>query len=188
MMAVALSEAAIQPYLDKLNRTSASSYATVGCVNSPCNITITGSYNALNELRSALTAQNIFCPMLKVENAYHSKFMEDIAPEYEKLIENLEPGAPSLPIFKQGGQVPVMFSTVTGQLMSNAELCSPQYWVRNLVSPVRFSDAVTQMMTHTSDDGQGKAILMQSGKRRFVSSPVSATSSRLVPMEHSGAR
>jgi len=188
MMAVALSEAAVQPYLDRLSRTSTSSNATVGCVSSPCNVTITGSCDALNELRSALTAQNIFCPMLKVENAYHSKFMEDIAPEYEKIIQKLEPGAPSLPISKQGGRVPVMFSTVTGQLMSNVELCSPQYWVRNLVSPVRFSDAVTQMITHTSGTPRGKQSSCKAGSGALLPAPVSATSSRLVPMEHSDVR
>ena len=38
-----------------------------------------------------------------------------------------------------------MFSSVTGTLIESQEL-GPAYWARNLVSPVRFSDAVQSLL------------------------------------------
>jgi len=140
MMAVALSEAAIKPYLSRVT-----GYVAVGCVNSPSNVTLTGSYDTLIQLQEMLRADKVFCSLLKVENAYHSSYMEELAPKYANLLQDLTPGTgPISPVL--GQNVPVMFSTVTGQPVANVDLRRAEYWVRNLVSPVRFSDALANLL------------------------------------------
>lgn len=107
MMAVSLSEAAIQPYLNKVT-----GYVAIGCINSPTNVTLTGSYDTLVQLQEMLRADKVFSPLLKVENAYHSTYVAELAPKYADLLQNLAPG--TLPLSPVLGQdAPVMFSTVT---------------------------------------------------------------------------
>jgi acyl transferase domain-containing protein len=144
MMAVGLSEAAVQKYLDKADEHTKG--AVVGCVNSPKNVTLTGTVESLTALRSSFAKDNVFYQMLKVENAYHSKSMEEVALEYWKLLGTIEAGAVPL----NEVEVPVMFSSVTGQRITASQVCDAEYWVQNLVSPVRFSDALSQMLSQHS--------------------------------------
>ena len=140
MMAVSLSTAEAECYLGNLD---ASGHVTIGCINSPKSVTISGAQEAILELQEKLRQDNVFCQVLRVDNAYHSKFMEDIALDYWKQIGSLQHGECSYVT------TPVMFSSVTGNQVDVSELCESDYWVRNMVSPVKFSDAFSKMMSRT---------------------------------------
>lgn len=56
---------------------------------------------------------------------------------YEKLVRGLEPRTLSY-------TAPTMVSTVTGQTISAEALRQSDHWVRNLVSPAQFLDAINQ--------------------------------------------
>ena len=58
-----------------------SSMLSIACINSPKSITISGDSSQLEALQERLTAQNIFSQKLKVNVAYHSKYMDSIAAE-----------------------------------------------------------------------------------------------------------
>ena len=42
----------------------------------------------------------------------------------------------------------MMFSTLTGNIIKNSEL-GPDYWLSNLLNPVRFDVAIEQLLTFT---------------------------------------
>ena len=127
-----------------LHEQSSSERITIACVNSPQNVTISGSQAVIERISSHLQSSQIFAARLRTGVAYHSPWMQGVACEYRSSIEFLEKGTPP-------SQNIVMISSVTGQeLQTSDELCSSEYWVQNLVQPVKFSAAITQMASHTS--------------------------------------
>ena len=133
MMAVALSKETAEIYLEKLT----SGTAIVACINSPENVTISGDESAVLELEKVLVAEGIFARLLKVENAYHSSHMKVIEQHYLDAIKDIQT------LDKSPRET--MFSSVTGQSVTGQEL-GPDYWVRNMVSPVRFSQAIHSLI------------------------------------------
>lgn len=75
--------------------------------------------------------------------------MRAIATEYRALMGVLEPGKTLDIIGKPSSPETVMVSSVTGDIVSAKVLSMPDYWVDNLVSPVRFVDAVKRLTGNT---------------------------------------
>ncbi|KAJ4863148.1 KR domain-containing protein [Trichoderma breve] len=101
----------------------------------PRSSTVSGDVQKVEALQQVLEADGLFARRLKVPNAYHSAHMKEFADEYVRLVGTLH--APSEP-----PQPPVvMFSSVTGEAVEGGCL-SIDYWTKNLLNPVRFSDAL----------------------------------------------
>lgn len=128
MMSVGLGEDKVVPYLNDLTR----GYATIACVNSPRSVTISGDVDAIDELASRLESTGIFFRRLPIDTAYHSDHMRLVAGDYENCIKSLEAAT--------GHRHVTFVSSVSGQMKSSD--FDAAYWVTNLVSPVRFYDAV----------------------------------------------
>lgn len=137
MIAVALGATEATTQIEKLGPNNS---LVVACINSPNNVTISGGAEYISYLKTVLDAAGIFARKLQVKNAYHSPFMLPIAAEYQRLVGLLDPGS------WKGQTAPVFYSSLTGQQAELEQLLSPDYWINNLVSPVRFSDAVTQLL------------------------------------------
>lgn len=143
MLSVGLSESESRGYLDKLGQHYGATNIVLGCINSPTNVTMTGDRMQIEALESILRDDGIFVRRLHVNVAYHSRHMDEIASEYSSRVQHLEPGeARSNPIS--------MLSTVCTRWVQIPDLCRSDYWVRNLVSPVRFSEAVAEMCTKSA--------------------------------------
>jgi NADPH:quinone reductase-like Zn-dependent oxidoreductase/ubiquinone/menaquinone biosynthesis C-methylase UbiE len=129
MLAVGLSELDVLPYLE-------TSQTSLACINSPSNVTIAGAQTEIQALHARLEAAGIFSKELKTGVAYHSPIMSSVADEYAESITSLtRPEGPYV--------ITSIASTVTGELVSDlAVFTDAQYWVRNLVSPVKFSQAL----------------------------------------------
>ncbi|KAH8879535.1 hypothetical protein GQ53DRAFT_853631 [Thozetella sp. PMI_491] len=163
MLAVGLSRDNVQLYLD---RTAAAlgetqSRLTVACVNSPASVTVSGEAAYIDHVQRALEADKVFCRRLRVDVAYHSFQMLEVAEEYRAIMGSLEP-PPPLPTLKVvKGQavarrrrpVVAVASSVTGTWIAAETLSDPEYWVRNLVSPVLFSDALAAMCVKPTGSG-----------------------------------
>lgn len=143
MMSVGLSERDVRPYLEPGVSRSAGEQVFVGCVNSPTNVTLSGSQSSLEKLSDLFKDRGIFCRSLNVNVAYHTKYMERISFIYRSLIQDLQQGDVE--------QRPVMFSSVTGHRIGATSLAEPDYWVRNMVSPVRFLDAASWLCARPSN-------------------------------------
>jgi len=139
MMAVGLSREAAQEYIARVSQGK----LVVACVNSPSSVTISGDEAGIDEVLEKLKANSIFCRKLKVENAYHSHHMELIVEKYLDRILSVRPKIPA------SAESLKLASSVTGDLVKHADL-GPEYWVKNLASPVLFSDAVQALLKDTS--------------------------------------
>ncbi|KAI1081559.1 hypothetical protein F5B20DRAFT_588591 [Whalleya microplaca] len=114
----------------------------VACINSSTNCTLSGDENAIDHLKQKLDDEQIFAQKLNTGIAYHSPAMRAIEYEYNASIGALSSSQPDDMI--------TMVSSVTGNLISHVELSQARYWVDNLVSPVRFLDAVAVLVQGSS--------------------------------------
>ena len=143
MMSVGLGENEVNRYIDR----TAQGKAIVACINSPDSVTVSGDAWALEKLDQNFKSEGIFARKLKVEVAYHSHHMRAVANSYLESIKDITA------LTSSADSDVKMFSSVSGKIIETRAL-TPEYWVTNLVSPVRFSDAVHSLSTY------------QPGKRR----------------------
>ncbi|KAG5796065.1 hypothetical protein H9Q69_004899 [Fusarium xylarioides] len=128
MMAVTLGEAEAQRYIDRITNGTIS----VACVNSPDSSTVSGDLAGIEELKSVLDAEGIFARKLKVDTAYHSHHMRRIAQDYHKAMQNVKSSDVRNSV--------TFYSSVTGRTKSSS--FGADYWSDNLVSQVKFSQAL----------------------------------------------
>ncbi|OIW30530.1 ketoacyl-synt-domain-containing protein [Coniochaeta ligniaria NRRL 30616] len=135
MLAVNLSSADAQKYVNIARDGS----VCVACINSPDSVTLSGDTDQIRQIQESLTHDGIASKLLSVETAYHSHHMQTVSKEYQFLLTLYLRKSVANP------NGPVMFSSVTGQRISHADL-TPSYWVNNMVSPVEFEKAVSAMI------------------------------------------
>ena len=134
MIAVALSVDEIQTYLAKARSSSSGIGLIVSCINSPKSVTISGEEDLVNVLRRLLDRDQIFARKLQVNVAYHSTQMEMASAEYLANLGTLEGRTVDTAVS--------MISSVTGKMITKKQLCQATYWVKNMVSPVLFMEAL----------------------------------------------
>ncbi|KAK2800138.1 Type I Iterative PKS [Emmonsiellopsis sp. PD_5] len=125
-------------------------YATIAAVNSPRSVTLSGDESAIENIKRIADADGLFTRRLKVEVAYHSTHMEQVAAYY---LESIEPffNIESYPT-DQNDSHPVFVSSVTGCTESAGAISSASHWVKNLLQPVRFTDAVEGIFLRSDKD------------------------------------
>ncbi|KAK2009421.1 KR domain-containing protein, partial [Colletotrichum eremochloae] len=163
MMAVGSSPEGIEKHIS-----DAGVNVAVACVNSPSSTTLSGDVDALQTLQSLLEERGIFARRLKVDVAYHSIHMQDCSNEYHSSIQELE-GLQS-----DEEEPVVMISSVTGSEV-DPEMLGPFYWVRNLISPVQFSDALKELVAPAGEEGEAETavdILVEVGPHSALGGPV----------------
>ncbi|KAJ5752589.1 hypothetical protein N7520_009506 [Penicillium odoratum] len=145
MLAVALSENEVLPYIEATGAEFEVPRLTVGCINSPKSVTISGEGVQLDALKVRLDKDKVFCRRLMVNLAYHSSQMKEIASEYLAALGELE--GSGLPHHAR----PQMVSSITGDWIDPDEPCQASHWVRNMISPVRFSAGLATLCSTSSD-------------------------------------
>ena len=118
----------------------------ISCFNSPKNNTVSGDEQKIDALKTLLDSDNVFARKLNVLNAYHSAHMKEVAEEYLDKMGDLSFGEK----LKPGAE---MFSSVTGKRVLEDQL-EATYWVQNMVQPVRFTEALTEMCFTRLTKGQ----------------------------------
>lgn len=142
MLSANLREDEIPEYLRSLKLDSPKETAVhVACVNSPYNVTLAGPEQSIDALKADLDKKGTFAQKLNTGIAYHSPVMQAIAKEYVSLMGTLEKGL--------GKPRVLIVSSVTGDIVEPEILAQPEYWVSNLVSPVRFRNSVDTMISLT---------------------------------------
>ncbi|KAI1824650.1 fatty acid synthase S-acetyltransferase [Xylaria intraflava] len=148
MLSVALSCEDIPRYLEQFHGAPWRDDISIACINSPKNCTLSGPHAAIEEIASQLVSDGTFALKLDTGVAYHSKSMEIIAGEYLKMLATLHCGI-------RGKSTTQMVSTVTGRIEPLEVFTSASYWVRNLVSPVLFTDAVAFLASEANPSVSG---------------------------------
>ncbi|GKT49640.1 highly reducing polyketide synthase curS1 [Colletotrichum spaethianum] len=144
MLAAGLSEKDAEIYLAQIPHRS----AVVACVNSPSSVTLSGDYSSISKLCELISADGKFTRMLRVQTAYHSPHMENVAQEYFDRMGVI------IPLCQQD-QVAPMFSSVTGKPVSSGDL-DGNYWMRNMCEQVRFSQAMSNLLELATDASRGR--------------------------------
>jgi acyl transferase domain-containing protein len=163
MIAVGASREAVEPMLNTL-----SGYTTVACVNSPSSVTVSGDASAIDELEKVLQDKQLFNRKLKIDVAYHSDHMKNVAEEYLAAIGSIQPFPSAAALF---------YSSVYGRLAEPSEL-GPAYWVANLTSPVLFPDALGKIV---SDDERRPNLFVEIGPHSAMKGPIMDTLKSLGP-------
>ncbi|KAI0391303.1 hypothetical protein F5Y17DRAFT_18304 [Xylariaceae sp. FL0594] len=166
MLAVGLGSEGVAPFLEKYD-----GVAWIACFNSESSLTISGKKSALEQLAADLKAESHFARLLQVDLPYHSELMGPIGAEYESLLTG-DSDFDKLPIPDSSSSVASMFSSVTGAEFSGSGASTDAiYWKTNMVSPVRFSDALKAMVTQ--EDGKAPDVLIEIGPSGALAGPVS---------------
>ncbi|KAI1102916.1 putative polyketide synthase [Jackrogersella minutella] len=142
MLACGLSKEAAEEQFSRLDTTLGK--IVVACINSPSNVTLSGDVAAIDEMERILQDGKIFARKLKVQTAYHSHHMLEVAREYFQYLTDLK-GPETATHFSSE-----MISTVTCTSVAGIEL-NANYWVENMISPVRFSEGLQLLCTQKSN-------------------------------------
>ena len=159
MLSVALDLVKVKAYVAEVDEALPTGSLEIACINSPRNVTISGKLEKINALRDILDKENIFARKLQVDNAYHSVYMKAIATEFLSSIgRHIDPGK------TRGSVQPKFYSSLLGTKVSPLQLRDAQYWVNNLISPVRFSEATAEMIRDSTANSQVKKLGARSQK------------------------
>lgn len=148
MAAVGLSADAVR---ETLAREGLEEQIEVAVVNSPRDVTVSGSLDALEALGGALEKEGVYFRILDLDYAFHSRHMDG---QRERILDRLGHLRPS------AGTVPFV-STVTGAEAPGTELCGA-YWWDNIRKPVLFSSAVGHLL------GRGVRIFVEIGPHAIM--------------------
>ncbi|GKZ24594.1 putative Hybrid PKS-NRPS biosynthetic cluster [Aspergillus brasiliensis] len=107
--------------------------------NAPSSTTLAGDLSTLEAARDELTRQQKFARILRVDKAYHSPFMEPCAEPYLQALQAHNFA------YRISGPSCTWISSVHGFEMDCSSDCvDDNYWLKNLLQPVLFSDALSQ--------------------------------------------
>ncbi len=154
MLAIGAPPAKVRPMIKRLG----SAHVVMACINGPSLVTASGDMDTISELQANVEGQGLFNRRLKVDVAYHSPHMRDVAGDYLASIRDVAPT-------KRSG---IQFhSTVVGRRVDLAELTAA-YWVENMTNPVQFIDGVRSMYSQ----GEGPDTLVEIGPHSALEVPV----------------
>ncbi|RKL41407.1 Compactin diketide synthase mokB [Fusarium proliferatum] len=166
MLAVGLGPDRILPYLDDKQET-----IKVAAINSPDSVTISGDICEINEISTILTKEEIFNrPLRTGGNAYHSHHMQDISECYSKALSYQLERTTALSAVDKGHRYPqVRWVSSVRPKEPIPDSIPPSYWKDNLESPVRFCDAVSNLL---SDKTSHIDVLVEIGPHPSLKSPL----------------
>ncbi len=110
---------------------------SIAALNGPRNVVISGQQEAIDDIITSLTTQDIQTHSLDVSHAFHSPLMEPMLAEFEEVLNGIQFRPPNIPLI----------SNVTGKLATEA-IATPEYWLQHIRQPVRFADSI-ETLTQT---------------------------------------
>ncbi|KAH8704702.1 putative polyketide synthase [Talaromyces proteolyticus] len=169
MMAVGLGAEAVEPFIREFK-----GQVVIACHNSPVSVTLSGDADAIDVVRKALDAENIFARVVKTGGkAYHSHHMNSSAHKYEELVHRArETVSFGVPLITDA----VMVSSVMNSRIEPGQVIGEKYWTLNLTSPVLFNQAVQTIAT--SSDVHVDT-LIEIGPHTALSGPIKQISKEL---------
>ncbi|MFA6243534.1 MAG: SDR family NAD(P)-dependent oxidoreductase, partial [Candidatus Hydrogenedentales bacterium] len=150
MIAVALGESDAWQLIDGL-----SGQVSVAASNSPQLVTLAGDASAVTRLGAKLDASEVWWKPLPVQFAFHTALLEPACAPFLKAIGE---------VANQGCTVPFI-STVTGKA-ADADALTAAYWWDNMRQPVRFADAIQDLL------GRGVQVFLEIGPHPVLGSSI----------------
>lgn len=162
MLAVGGKQAHIESFL-KIHATKATVKA---CINSPGSVTVSGDESEIDRLEKSAKEEGLFSRKLQTEVAYHSHHMLLVADDYRDCIGKITSRSQSGVDFH---------SSLFGKLLANGSSLGTDYWVNNLTSPVKFSEALESMCSLASGSEKHPDLLIEIGPHSALKGPIRET-------------
>lgn len=144
MLSVPMAEADLRPLLG--------GNLDLAVVNAPGLCVASGPVLALQNLAQVLAEQGIEAQRIAIDVAAHSHMLEPILARFEAYLRGIRLHAPRVPIM----------SNRSGQLLSDAQAVSPEYWVSHLREAVQFQACMSSLMAKPGrvflEVGPGRAL------------------------------
>jgi acyl transferase domain-containing protein len=128
MLAVPLSEADVQPYLN--------AGVSLAAVNAPSLTVLSGPSEAIERISGHLGSRGIQCSALHTSHAFHSTMMEPAVEPFVEAMRQVTLNAPAIPYL----------SNVSGTWITAEECTSAAYWGKHLRQPVRFCENLQELL------------------------------------------
>ncbi|MFK7829715.1 MAG: SDR family NAD(P)-dependent oxidoreductase [Congregibacter sp.] len=116
----------------------------IAASNAPRETVISGPSAAVDNCVAACEKQGLRCSSLKVSHAFHSRMMASILPEFAAAVECVQ---------MHPARMPIILNT-TGQLAPGGRVAA-DYWVRQIVSTVRFQACVETLVDMLAETNIG---------------------------------
>uniref|UniRef100_UPI0016656717 type I polyketide synthase n=1 Tax=Wenjunlia tyrosinilytica TaxID=1544741 RepID=UPI0016656717 len=127
MVSLQASEAEVLPLLE-----GRENEVGLAAVNGPGSVVVSGEETAVELIAAHFRELERKVARLRVSHAFHSPLMEPMLEEFRQVALSVAYGTPRVAIV----------SHLTGEAATPDELCSAEYWVRQVRDAVRFADAV----------------------------------------------
>jgi acyl transferase domain-containing protein len=163
MLAVGMSKEAITELLSTVPFPDLS----IACHNSPSSVTVSGDAIALDQLQELLEQRGIFHRRLLVDTAFHSHHMKAVADTYLSSLSEIESSI--------ADPSQIFVSSVTGERKYDG--FGSAYWTQNLISTVRFSEAIENYCKVTQDlygteTHNNKTVFLEIGPHAVLAGPM----------------
>jgi malonyl CoA-acyl carrier protein transacylase len=161
MLAIGAGREIVDPFLQNLKMGK----VVIACENSPESVTASGDVEAILELQVLMNERGLFNRKLATSCAYHSPHMACIADDYRKKLADL-------PKSRKSGDGIRFYSSLHGGSYPVASL-NADYWVENLVCPVKFFDAMSALLSDSLAAGGEEAVntLLEIGPHPALQQP-----------------
>ncbi|MEV0348470.1 beta-ketoacyl synthase N-terminal-like domain-containing protein [Nonomuraea sp. NPDC050680] len=136
MVAVAASEDRLRELL-----VGTDAEVDVAALNGPSMTVLSGRPEDIEAVTRRLTAEGVACRPLRSAHAFHSSLLQPAREKLAALLDSVPRQAPAVTIV----------SNLTGTALTAEQATSSQYWADQLVSPVRFADAVRHCVSREVD-------------------------------------
>jgi acyl transferase domain-containing protein/NADPH:quinone reductase-like Zn-dependent oxidoreductase/NADP-dependent 3-hydroxy acid dehydrogenase YdfG len=136
MVSVEASEEEVLPTLEGREERVA-----LAAVNGRRAVVLSGEEEVVLELARAWAARERKTKRLRVSHAFHSPLMEPMLEQFAEIARGLSFAQPAIPVV----------SNLTGELAAS-ELCSADYWVRQVRGTVRFRDGLRTLRARGVSD------------------------------------
>jgi amino acid adenylation domain-containing protein len=115
---------------------------------------VSGPVESIEGLAAFLAGRGTPGRRLATVHAFHSPWMQPVAAELERLLAGVDLRAPQIPFL----------SNVTGTWITAEEATQPAYWVRQMLSPVRFAAGLAEILR------EPRRVLLEVGPGQTLSS------------------
>ncbi|HEU4325736.1 MAG TPA: SDR family NAD(P)-dependent oxidoreductase [Roseiflexaceae bacterium] len=146
MLAVALNEYDLRPYLDD----------TVGlaALNSPSTCVLGGPAEAIGAVAERLLADGVACRRVETTHAFHTDMLAAAAGPLTELVASVRLQPPQIPYI----------SNVTGTWITPEQATDPAYWAAHMCQPVRFAEGAATLLK------QPRMVLLEVGPGQALGS------------------
>ncbi|MEU8825291.1 type I polyketide synthase [Streptomyces sp. NPDC048636] len=108
----------------------------IAAVNGPAALVLSGAESEVLALTAEFRRQGRKVKRLPGRRALQSPLLEPLTADLRQVVEKAEFGPPRIPVV----------SLLTGRPADPAELCSPDYWVRQVRQTLRFADGIGALL------------------------------------------